>query len=67
MKTYQGQCFCGAVQLEVVRQRARQTLHRRLDEYIAAGLTKFVVRPLTASGTADFVDRFARELLPRQN
>lgn len=43
------------------------TLHRRLDEYVAAGLTKFVVRPLEASGTADFVDRFARELLPRQN
>jgi probable F420-dependent oxidoreductase len=44
------------------------TLHRQLDAYIAAGLTKFVVRPLGAAGNpADFVERFARELLPRQN
>ncbi|MCV7256168.1 TIGR03854 family LLM class F420-dependent oxidoreductase [Mycobacterium hackensackense] len=43
------------------------TLHRRLDEYIAAGLTKFVVRPLDASDDAKFLDRFAKELLPRQN
>ncbi len=43
------------------------SLHRRLDEYIAAGLTKFVVRPLSGVNTPDFVDRFARELLPRQN
>lgn len=43
------------------------TLHRRLDDYIAAGLTKFVVRPLGASNSPDFLDRFAAELLPRQN
>ncbi|MGH3584509.1 MAG: TIGR03854 family LLM class F420-dependent oxidoreductase [Mycobacterium sp.] len=42
-------------------------LHRRLDEYIAAGLTKFVVRPLDAWHHDDFLDGFARELLPRQN
>jgi probable F420-dependent oxidoreductase len=43
------------------------SLHRRLDEYIAAGLTKFVVRPLAARHHDDFLDDFARELLPRQN
>lgn len=43
------------------------SLHRRLDEYIAAGLTKFVVRPLTAFHHEDFLDDFARELVPRQN
>jgi probable F420-dependent oxidoreductase len=43
-------------------------LHRQLDAYIDAGLTKFVIRPLGAGpDAADFVDRFARELLPRQN
>ncbi|GAS98208.1 F420-dependent methylene-tetrahydromethanopterin reductase [Mycolicibacterium canariasense] len=43
-------------------------LHRQLDAYIDAGLTKFVVRPLGAGpDSADFVDRFAAELLPRQN
>ena len=42
-------------------------LHRHLDGYIAAGLTKFVIRPLNGASTPDFVDRFARELLPRQN
>lgn len=43
-------------------------LHRQLDAYIDAGLTKFVIRPLgTDPDAADFVDRFARELLPRQN
>jgi probable F420-dependent oxidoreductase len=42
-------------------------LHRMIDGYLAAGLTKFVIRP-TGSGDLDgFVDRFAAELLPREN
>lgn len=43
------------------------TLHRRLDDYIAAGLTKFVIRPAGNTPTADFLERFTAELLPRQN
>lgn len=42
-------------------------LHRQLDGYQAAGLTKFVIR---AAGPADhraFLERFTAELLPRQN
>lgn len=42
-------------------------LHRQLDGYLAAGLTKFVIR---AAGPADrraFLERFTAELLPRQN
>ncbi|MGV0746311.1 TIGR03854 family LLM class F420-dependent oxidoreductase [Mycolicibacterium sp. XJ870] len=40
-------------------------LHRQLDGYLAAGLTKFVIRP---TGPVDrFLERFAAELLPRQN
>ena len=42
------------------------TLHRRLDDYIAAGLTKFVIRPLSG-GTDAFLEEFIAELLPRQN
>ncbi len=42
-------------------------LHRRLDDYTAAGLTKFVVRPAGAIGTEEFVDTFVKELLPRQD
>ncbi|AFM17673.1 putative F420-dependent oxidoreductase, MSMEG_3544 family [Mycolicibacterium chubuense NBB4] len=42
-------------------------LHRQLDEYIAAGLTKFVIRPAGAMPSAEFLDAFAEELLPRQN
>jgi probable F420-dependent oxidoreductase len=41
-------------------------LHRQLDAYIDAGLTKFVIRPAGAR-TPDFIDRFVAELLPRQN
>ena len=41
-------------------------LHRQLDAYIAAGLTKFVIRPAGKSPAA-FADRFVAELLPRQN
>lgn len=42
-------------------------LHAMLDGYIDAGLTKFVIRPLGSTGTAGFLDRFVKELLPRQN
>lgn len=43
------------------------TLHRRLDDYIAAGLTKFVIRPAGDTATADFLESFVAELLPREN
>ena len=42
-------------------------LHRRLDDYIAAGLTKFVIRPAGGARTADFLEAFVTELLPRQS
>jgi probable F420-dependent oxidoreductase len=42
------------------------TLHRRLDDYIAAGLTKFVVRPAGETDSTHFLETFAAELLPRQ-
>jgi probable F420-dependent oxidoreductase len=42
-------------------------LHRQLDGYIAAGLTKFVVRPAGRQPVDDFVNRFVAELVPRQN
>lgn len=41
-------------------------LHRQLDGYLDASLTKFVIRPV--GGAADgFIERFAAEALPRQN
>lgn len=43
------------------------TLDRRLDDYIAAGLTKFVIRPTGDVKLLDFLESFATELLPRQN
>ena len=43
------------------------TLHRQLDDYIAAGLTKFVIRPAGDISTADFLETFVSQLLPRQN
>lgn len=43
------------------------TLHRRLDDYVAAGLTKFVIRPAGDVKLFDFLESFATELLPRQN
>jgi probable F420-dependent oxidoreductase len=43
------------------------TLHRRLDEYIAAGLTKFVIRPAGNVDISDFLKTFVAELMPRQN
>lgn len=41
-------------------------LHRQLDGYLEAGLTKFVIRPVGAA-VDGFIDRFVAELLPRQN
>ena len=43
------------------------TLHRRLDGYIEAGLTKFVIRPAGDAKLAEFLENFVTELLPRQN
>ena len=42
-------------------------LHRQLDAYLAAGLTKFVIRPAQQANIDDFIDRFVAELVPRQN
>ena len=42
-------------------------LHRQLDAYVDAGLTKFVIRPTGAAPLDGFLDRFAAELIPRQN
>jgi probable F420-dependent oxidoreductase len=42
-------------------------LHRLLDRYIEAGLTKFVIRPAGPASYGDFVDRFVSELKPREN
>ena len=44
-----------------------QQLHRQLDCLIAAGLSKFVIRPLGETPADEFIDRFIDELLPRQN
>ncbi|MCV7163919.1 TIGR03854 family LLM class F420-dependent oxidoreductase [Mycobacterium stomatepiae] len=42
-------------------------LHRQLDAYLEAGLTKFVIRPAGRETVDGFVDRFVAELLGRQN
>jgi probable F420-dependent oxidoreductase len=42
-------------------------LHRQLDGYLAAGLTKFVIRPAHQANIGDFIDRFVTEVVPRQN
>jgi probable F420-dependent oxidoreductase len=42
-------------------------LHAQLDGYIAAGLSKFVIRPAGSVDAEEFTARFADELLPRQN
>ncbi|OBI48529.1 TIGR03854 family LLM class F420-dependent oxidoreductase [Mycobacterium sp. E787] len=42
-------------------------LHRQLDAYLAAGLTKFVIRPAGKAPLDDFIDRFVTELTVRQN
>lgn len=42
-------------------------LHRQLDAYIDAGLTKFVIRPAGGAPVDAFLDRFVTELTGRQN
>jgi probable F420-dependent oxidoreductase len=42
-------------------------LHRRLDGYLDAGLTKFVIRPAGRTPLNEFIDRFVAELVGRQN
>ncbi len=42
-------------------------LHRQLDAYIDAGLTKFVIRPADKAPLDGFLDRFVTELITRQN
>lgn len=41
-------------------------LHRMLDGYLAAGLSKFVISTVGAAPTRHFIDGFVTELLPRQ-
>ena len=42
-------------------------LHRQIDGYVAAGLSKFVIRPAGATDAEAFTARFVTELVPRQN
>ena len=42
-------------------------LHRQLDAYLDAGLTKFVIRPVGAGPLDGFIDRFVTELAGRQD
>jgi probable F420-dependent oxidoreductase len=42
-------------------------LHRQLDGYLDAGLTKFVIRPAGRASLRAFIDRFVDELSGRQN
>ena len=42
-------------------------LHRQLDAYLDAGLTKFVIRPVGRAPLDGFIDRFVAELVGRQN
>ncbi len=42
-------------------------LHRQLDGYLDAGLTKFVIRPAGRTPLNEFIDRFVAELAVRQN
>jgi probable F420-dependent oxidoreductase len=42
-------------------------LHSRLDGYIAAGLTKFVIRPAAGMSTDEFLTGFVKEVQPREN
>ncbi|ORW30342.1 LLM class F420-dependent oxidoreductase [Mycobacterium paraense] len=44
-----------------------EQLHRQLDAYIDAGLTKFVIRPAGKQPLDSFIDRFVAELITRQN
>jgi probable F420-dependent oxidoreductase len=42
-------------------------LHRQLDGYLAAGLTKFVIRQAHPGPAEGFIDRFVTELARREN
>lgn len=42
-----------------------EQLHRQIDGYLDAGLTKFVIRPV--GDAPSFIDRFVAELTDRQN
>ncbi|QNI07648.1 TIGR03854 family LLM class F420-dependent oxidoreductase [Mycobacterium kubicae] len=42
-------------------------LHRQLDGYLEAGLSKFVIRSAGGVPLNRFIDRFVSELIPRQN
>ncbi len=42
-------------------------LHRHLDGYLDAGLTKFVIRPVGSGPLDGFIDRFVAELVGREN
>jgi probable F420-dependent oxidoreductase len=42
-------------------------LHRQLDRYVDAGLTKFVIRQADNGPVEAFIDRFATELAGREN
>jgi probable F420-dependent oxidoreductase len=42
-------------------------LHRQLDGYVDAGLTKFVIRQAGNAPVDEFIDRFVAELAGRQN
>jgi probable F420-dependent oxidoreductase len=44
-----------------------EQLHRQLDAYVDAGLTKFVIRPAGKAPLDGFIDRFVTELVGRQN
>jgi len=40
---------------------------RLLSQYVDAGLSKFVIRPVSADGIGEFVEGFVRELTPLQS
>ena len=42
-------------------------LHRQLDAYLDAGLTKFVIRQASPGPVDEFIDRFVAELAGREN
>jgi probable F420-dependent oxidoreductase len=39
---------------------------RMIEQYVAAGLSKFVIRPANAQSAARFLDRFVAEMMPLQ-
>jgi probable F420-dependent oxidoreductase len=44
-----------------------EQLHRQLDAYLDAGLTKFVIRQASTGPADAFIDRFVAELADREN